>query len=320
MKRKLLILTSLLVGLMSQAQIVLNSNEMLAPGGKIKMKSSQSFSVIDTSVQGAGVTWDFSALVPGTDELHVEIQTPQQTPFGAFFTTANYAYKETPTAYRYFNLSSSKLERVGSYVSSAKTYSNPQTEMVYPLSLGTYNADTWQNTGSSSGGVYELTCVGTGTLKLPGGKVHNNVIMVRAYLEEFIISLNTYFWYDADNGAVLCQYIAGDGFFIDESINYTYEITTSNVGISESAPFGDISYINPVVDKLELSFGADVIKNYELSVMDLTGKVLKTLSGKTSDNHFVTEIPMYDLSAGVYLIKITDTQTNAMQLLRVVNR
>jgi len=129
------------------AQPTLTSNEMAPFGSSWTLTYTQNFSVMDTNIQGANATWNFTAVQPTPTTLTINIVDPAQTPYGPSFPNANYAYVESPnTAYRYFNLTPAKMERVGSWSSiGLKIYNDPQIEYVYPLTMGSYSYDTWDN-------------------------------------------------------------------------------------------------------------------------------------------------------------------------------
>ncbi|MGI8893897.1 MAG: hypothetical protein ACR2GN_10635 [Bacteroidia bacterium] len=57
----------------SIAQPTLNSNEMAPFGSSWTMIYTQSYNVIDTSIQGANVTWNFSAMQPTTSSFTINI-------------------------------------------------------------------------------------------------------------------------------------------------------------------------------------------------------------------------------------------------------
>ncbi|MGQ0826808.1 MAG: hypothetical protein ACT4ON_00280, partial [Bacteroidota bacterium] len=201
-----------------QAQPTLLSTEMLPYGSVMTNKGIANLTVIDTTIQGAGAVWNFSALTANANpDFVVNIVNPSTTPYAASFPGSNYGYREVTgatTNYRYFSLTGTKMERVGSYVSNVNLYNDPQVEYVFPLTLGTVNNDTWDNTNSSSGGTYDLKCIGSGTLTTPGGTF--NALMVRVHAVESFLDFYVYFWYSSDNGAILLTYVVGDGFFIPE--------------------------------------------------------------------------------------------------------
>src|SRR3990172_9848579 len=151
----MIILVLAVVNCLHAQQPALLSDEMAPFGTVFKLKQIQNLNIIDTTIQGAGVTWDFTGLTndPFYLDLIVTITDPAQTPYSSDFPNANYSYKEEPsTAYRYFYLDTSKMERIGSWSGGVlKTYNDPQVEYVFPLTLGVSNFDTWDNDQSSSG-------------------------------------------------------------------------------------------------------------------------------------------------------------------------
>ncbi|TAE85711.1 MAG: T9SS C-terminal target domain-containing protein [Bacteroidetes bacterium] len=315
MKKRLLAGTIILLSILHlSAQPVLNSNEMMSPGTTVKFNYSNSFSVIDTTIKGANAIWDFSKLTPDGDQFDFTIMPPSQTPYGGLFTNANYCFKETPTAYRYFNLNQEKMERVGSYSNILRKYTDPQTEYVFPLQLGTENIDDWNNDQSSFGGTYSLKCLGYGTLKLPNGIVHNNVLMVSVLVTE-IFDISAYYWYSSENGAALMNYVIGDGIFTNDVAFYAYQITNGNNSLSEVKPFGDVYYTNPVEHFLDINFPADVNKNVRYQIKDMQGK----LTGKSGEfsTSTMASIDMGGLTKGLYLIELKDIDGNAQQFLKV---
>src|SRR5688500_639037 len=102
-----------LCSLSSFSQVQINSSEVLPFGSTYILKGISNLSVIDTNIQGSNVSWDFSTLVPNSAILNVSIVDPATTPYGPFISNTNYAFKESPTiAYRYFNVTPTKMERV----------------------------------------------------------------------------------------------------------------------------------------------------------------------------------------------------------------
>src|SRR4051812_49215994 len=120
MKKILPTITLCLLFITTKAQLQLLSTEMLAYGSVMTDKSVLNLSVIDTSIQGAGVFWNFASIIPdpSVQNLVVTITDPAGTPYGSSFPNSNYGYYEVQgsyTAYRYFSLTGTKMERVGSY-------------------------------------------------------------------------------------------------------------------------------------------------------------------------------------------------------------
>lgn len=317
MKLKFLLILNFIT-VMSIAQPSLLSNEMAPFGTNWIMNYSQNFNLADTTIQGANVTWNFSSIQSNSQTLTINVVDPSQTPYGSSFPSANYCYIEGPTlTYVYYNLSSSKMERVGSWRNGTlNAYSDPQTEYIFPLTLGSYNYDTWDNTLSSSGGIYELECIGYGTLILPMG-TFNDVLMVRVHLEESFLELDAFFWYSSSNGSVLVQYIPGDGLFIPESLAYTTVINLTSV--NESGEFtNQFQYNNPVKSSLSLYFEKRTESDLKYKVLNAMGQQLD--AGVIMRNSSLAEIDMSQLSNGLYLLTLQEEKTNAQKTIKVVKQ
>lgn len=323
MKKQLLCAILACAGVAALAQPTLTQSQMLPFGTTMVFKTAQNELPIDTTIKGANVTWDCSALEPDllADDLNMEVMSPANTPFGSSFPNANYAYRETPDlAYRYFNLASNKFERVGSYSSGANIYNDPQIEMTFPLTMGTHNLDGWDNTQSSSGGTYEFECIGYGKLKLPNA-TYNNALMLRVHMiEDPFIDMFAYFWYNADNGAMLLEYVVGDGFFVGTFVQYLSSITTPQTAVTETSPVNNLSYTNPVKDQFRLSFTtAETTLEYTLT--DQLGRVIAKDTHKAAGNTMQNlSIDMQQLQQGLYFLNIQSPRSNQAQSLKLLKQ
>jgi hypothetical protein len=287
-----------------KAQPVLNSSEMLPFNSECNYSHPNGFSIIDTTIQGTNRMWDFHTITPdiaqGTYEI--TIMDPASTPYGVSYPNSNYCLKEMPgSTYNYYNLNSAAWERVGSSDSTGGShYSDTQKELVFPLQYGTTNSDTWESDGSSFPGTYDLKCIGTGTLKLPNA-TYTNALFVRAYLVNSFLELYSYFWYSSDNGAVLLQYIPGDGFWVPETAIY---LTSMTIGVEENEVAYKVYYNNPVDDKLNLTFVSNQNAVMEYTVINSMGDILDRSSFRTSvqqTNKLELDFSRY--SSGIYFVR-----------------
>lgn len=304
---KKLLLAILFVGSIcyAQAQPSLTCNEMLPFGSTLNFSYAASFSVIDTTIQGANVTWNFSALSPSaTTGPIVQIVNPASTPNGIAFPDANYCYKETPTAYRYFKLSSDKFERIGSFTSSLRTYTDSQIEMTFPFALNTANNDTWE-TSSGGTGDYDFNCIGYGTLVLPSGTY--NAFLTRVFTTSALADLYSYMWYSSDNGAILLQYIIGDGFFYSTSAMYINSLT---IDVSENKVVESIKYNNPVDNTLNVSFEAQDVSEIEYVLTNTVGGIVMngTVATVPSQANSLS-LDVSSLKPGMYFMTIRSAKT-----------
>lgn len=323
---KKIVLLFLFVGafLLANAQPVLTSNEMLPFGTLATYEYAAYYNVIDTTTQGANVSWNFSSLLPSITKTgySIEIVDPATTPYTASFPTADYAYKEiTPSvSYRYFTLSTDKFERIGSYVSSVKTYSDPQIEMTFPFQLGTTNYDTWVN--NISDGDYQFTCLGYGILTLPSGTY--NAFLARAVATEDnmmfgLITIPLYLWYSSDNGQILVQFQIGDGFLFSTVASY---MTSTTIDVSETKIVESVKYNNPVDNDLKISFTANDVSAIQYQIMNMSGSIVKAgniaVSASTSNQ---VEINMSSLCAGMYFVSLNAANSNFKpEILKVIKK
>ena len=307
-------------GFQMQAQPTLHSAEMLGYGSIMHLQYLTDFQVIDTTIQGADVLWDFSSLPTssGADDLFVEIVDPATTPQGSEFPEANYAYKETPLFnYRYFILNESEFSRIGSAVSNQLNfYSDHQTELVFPLTMGTANNDTWASSNSSFGGDYNFQCVGYGKLILPSG-TFENVLMVRVLLTE-LSDLWVYFWYSADNGAILLEYTEGDGFFYPEFGLQLRELDVM-VGTTNTNVVDNVIYNNPVASNLTVNLFSDDFPDIQYQMVDVNGQriLFDELKGNR-EKHQQLHLDMSFLSPGMYFLQLyTDHGSQSCKIIKI---
>lgn len=318
--KKILLTTSFAILLFSlKAQQILLSSEMLPFGSMSVQKTVSNLSVIDTTIQGANKTWNFSSITYNTavSDMSVHIVNPTTTPNGASFSNSNYAYKEvtsTTTNYRYFNLTSSVLERVGSYVSNVNVYSNPQVEYVFPTVLGTTNNDSWASTNSSTGGTYNLKCIGTGTIVLPSGTY--NALMVRVNVAESFLAFPVYTWYSADNGVQLLSYIVGDGTFIAPK---GLVLSSLSVGINELEFLADIKYINPVTDNFFMNFTTKINEEVNYTLTNSLGQVICKGKSENFDNKHSINVEMSSQTSGLYFLTLqSEGSSNEIKTIKLI--
>lgn len=303
----------------SFGQLTLLSGEMLPFNSSFTMLTVQDPSAVDTSLNGAGVTWNFATLQPAASGAYIttNIVNPAGTPYASSFPSANYAYYEQPNgAYRYFTLTGTKMERVGSYSGGAlKTYTDPQIEYVFPLALGVSSNDTWANTASSFGGVYNLTCTGTGTLILPSGSY--DALKVRVYVEDGPLALTTYFWYDADNGSILLQYIEGDGIFTSTSARYLSQITLNT---KESELLQNLTYNNPVEGTLNLGFQNAYNETFTYRLYDINGRTVADGQIANAGQQAFVSRDMSHLAPGLYYFTLANTSGTRTETLKLIKQ
>jgi hypothetical protein len=110
MKPPALFLSSavLLLAFHVQAQPTLSSDELLPYNSRMSWKNVSNYAtVIDTTVQGANVTWNFSDIVPIDDffaDLRMTVRSPSDplVDFVSHFPDANWILTNNDNAAQYF--------------------------------------------------------------------------------------------------------------------------------------------------------------------------------------------------------------------------
>lgn len=321
MKNLLPLTFSILAAGSIYAQPSLTSDEMLPFGSLMEFYYADNYAIIDTNIKGADVTWDLADLeeISG-DDVSIEIVDPAETPHGDEFPESNYGYHEIypgVNAYRYFNLTSELMERVGSYISgTANTFTNSQEEYIFPFELGVTNIDTWDNTASGfGGGDYNLECVGYGTLILPAMTI-NDALMVRVHVTEGdIIDIMVFLWYSSENGAILLQYVNGDGFWVGDKAIYLTALEVYT-GINDEPVTENIIFNNPVDDVLNITF-ENYYANGSYKIFNELGQVIKSEIITSASSQW--QIPVADLPLGIYtvLISADGKQPEAIRMVKM---
>ena len=307
---------------------VLTRNKMMTFGSITQMAdvSESTIDLIDFNQTGENQVWDFSE-ISNADPNKVYISTierPVNTPYYTNYPLSNYVMVEktltdnieTNLRYNYYLLSDTQLERLGSTNSTTKessTYSNPQTEYVFPLSYGTTNEDTWKASFSFFTGYASLECIGTGTLKLPNG-VYENVFMVHLVIDDNVLILSdNYFWLSENGALLVAYYIIDYVLFTDVSAMYS---TNTNIvtGLkSIKSIVNNIQYNNPVKNTLELKMETTGISaGLKLSLTNTLGKTVLTKEVPSFSSGINTiNLDLSDLDSGVYFLAINISESSS---------
>jgi hypothetical protein len=307
MKRTILLLCSGLTGSLTLfAQPTITSSSYAGVGSSVTLTEATAFE-LDT-IKGANVIWDFSGLVPESpqdfDPKIITYVNPSTSPFGSIFPTANVCYREEEGAnirYSYFIKTATKIERIGSAVSSTQTvtYSNPQTELVFPFTYGVTSSDEWANTQSTFGGTTDIEAIGYGTLTLPNNRVYNNIQLMRVTVDE-LIRFSIYYWLN-ESGEVLALYTEGDGLFVPLSVRYATTINSVSVNEFTQTEL-KVRYVNPVLNNCTL----ELPKQHgalTYTVTNVLGQVIST--GAIQQDQQNITIEMSDFTPGVYFVTAT---------------
>lgn len=294
--------TALLMALASTGALVaqpytLTHNEQLPAGSTYQMRAVQNLAAIDTTL-GQNVTWQLGDLVGTGNQQTVSILAPGASPYGASFPTANYCiYESVIPRYAYFTNTPDSMSRIGFYVSSLGTYSDPQTELVYPVTYGDSNVDTWANNTVSFPGTFRYDVVGTGTLVLPNG-TWNDVLLLRVRAEN-IIPFFQYLWVSAINGANLLIYTQASLFGGANALM----ITNLDVGLDDHGQDLDLRVHAPADGLLPITYTASAPMAYR--ILDAAGRLLANGRLPASLQPGTAYLDIARAATGIHLLELT---------------
>jgi hypothetical protein len=276
---------------------VLNSSEMLPPGSIVTYRLASNPGIMDTTSTGSGVSWDFTALQATGNPFTLEVLAPAAAPHTAQVPGANYAiYENAIPRYSYFNLNTQEFARVGYYVNTLHTYTDPQVELVFPVALGSSHSDTWANTDVSFPGTYDHACIATGSLALPGA-TYPDVLLVRIAVEN-IFPLVAFQWFDATNGSILAMYFA-PSFFQPEGAHFASNVS---IGIEELGDQLGLR-LNTLVDQhLHVTYTSPQV--LEWRVMDVAGRLLREGILPAHGVAGTAILDMGGLAQGIHLLEL----------------
>lgn len=281
------------------AQPTITSASYLGVGSSVTLSEATAIE-LDTT-KGANITWNFSTLQIDQDFAPKKITyiNPSTSPFISLFPTANLVYKDeenNDVKYHYFTKSVTGIERLGSAAtgSTPTTYTNTQTEMVFPFTIGTSNIDAWESSASSFGGTLSIDGIGYGTLLLPNNRTYTNVQLMRTTMDE-LIPFVIYYWL-SDKGETLAFYSEGDGFFIPLTVRFATTVTTVNVKETALQSL-TVQYVNPVQSTFAIQLPAKHEK-LTYTITNVLGQVLATAD--IQPHELSCNISMAQLQQGIY--------------------
>ncbi len=301
------------------------------PGDNLTFSSCD---FVDPGAAGAGVTWDHSSLsVIGSNTISY-IAVPSN--FTASFPNATVAQDEGGDQFLFYRASASGFADDGFNIGGfTGTCTDPLTLLAYPMSFnGTFTDNStcsvtdgttsWARTATNSG-----TADAHGDIILPFGTVAN-VLRVHTvqdmidnqYDPPSTVNTETYAWYrPGTHGSVFAvTYINAVYFGFPLNDSSATVIDGSAIGLDELVrhDIGVELWPNPAADRVEVVYGLDAGHALTIDVLDLTGQVVRTLARTTRAAGVQREsIPVADLPAGAYLVRITD-DTGATGMQRLV--
>jgi hypothetical protein len=278
---------------------------------------------------GAGVTWNFGAFMDGMPDTITYVSCAS-TPYCDSFmgSTVSGVYGSD---YNYLTANSDSLSSNGFYSAPAfYHYSNPSTVLKYPFTFNSMFVDTAEmgysatflvtNFDSSYADAY-------GTLILPSGTFANTL---RVYTRSIGVMTTPGFPPNQDTAIRYAWYSPGFhspllSIQLDNSsgsweINYASYLTTP-VSTTVHKVTAGISalkvYPTPANDIIHISFALSNADQVHIALSDVTGKTIEVRNTNTSAGNNELSIPVADLPAGMYLLRVhtaNETITNKISV------
>lgn len=168
----------------ANAQTLTEALNSPVPGDEFLMHTSSVAFV--PGPPGTGLTWDASYMDMNTDQPEIWMD-PASTPYEADYPMATLASWNNTSTYSYYRSDMDAFEYLGyAHTSQQYDYDDPETRLVFPLSLGNSWTDSFHNYNDSLWGTRDGLADATGTLVMPYGTI-DNVLRVREDISSHII-------------------------------------------------------------------------------------------------------------------------------------
>ena len=266
---------------------------------------------IDTAIQGSGSVWNFSVMTPDIfyPDQHYSVVDPLTNPFISQFPGTNYCIENTTWGlnnfYTYYSLTNSLFERLGSYEDTLNVCSNSQIELVFPLSMGSYNSDSMNCLLFPHRNYYSFYAVGFGTLILPSGSF--NAIMIRINSNDRLGNETTYKWFDSDNGLTLLTYTLYDPYVSGNINSYLH---SSTIGVEQITNLYELNYQNPIENNFTLNYRSKTTLRFLFHLNNILGQEVFYAEDEVSaDKKETLNIDFSPFASGIYFLNIRSGKT-----------
>ena len=306
-------------------------------GTQVSLRGASSYE--EQEVGGEDLTWDYSEL-NGSGNITIRVQTvvePDGQPAAESYPTATHVYSANNinsgiSDYKEFG--DNEIELLGRHFNLDEPgdpdlidYTDPRTELVFPLSYGDTFTDTYENQQSNSVAEYYETAEFTatvdawGTLILPEG-TFEDVLRVRYDItgeftsiefdveETVSLTETSYAYYKA--GIALPLMVAGERVQGESTFLSTRFYDPTTIGIEEVTALNNVSlYPSPANDFLHVELDLVQSSDVTVEIYDMTGKrVLLHNEGASPAGANVFSLPVSSLASGVYVATVRTQKGN----------
>jgi hypothetical protein len=340
MKKLYLGLISISLFFTLQAQVSITSSDMPVSGDMISMRTTNSVNGLNYTNTGNNYTWDFSTL-SGTADVIDTFLSVGSTPvfYNIAFYMATVAKKQSmpsipgipiSNGYSFQKNSSSQFSELGVGLTISgfpvpMKFDNPDIRYKFPVTYGTSDSTDSKYSASIPGlGYYgekrhRVNYVdGWGVLYLPYDTF--NVIRVKSIVQNIdSLYLDTIsMGFNIPRNVTEYKWLAPGHHLPVLQIDKTTTSTTVRYFSSKPIGYGmtDIYnsdalniFPNPTTDILTVIVKNNSSEN-QVSVLDITGKEVYR---KIFTNEYKMDIPVNNLTKGLYFIRISNSQKNSCQ-------
>ena len=272
---------------------------------------------VTPGASGATVTWNFATL-PTVYMDTVNFVSCTVAPDCGTFSGSNLAIMSSTTDFSYFNEGPAGLTMLG-YVSGGMSspYVSGLDVFYYPLSYNSTHTDTaimdyagFDIQHISDSFVYDAY----GTLILPTGTFTNAVRVHKISItrdssfaiptwDVSVSRTDDYFWYVSGIHFPLLQLTIDTAY--GNSVEYYGTSPSLGTATIDEQAGGMRIFPNPAAQDIHIAFNIAETKNAVVSVADLTGSVVATVSSErmVAGANDIT-IPVSNLPAGMYIVQL----------------
>jgi len=311
------------------AQPVITATSLGTPGTVVTLDAAVGTG-FDIGLSGADINWDFSTLtLSGVTETLI-FSEPEGTPYAADFTTATFALENPVDEFAYYIADADEFTIIGNGAGGiAMVYDDPRTLFSLPITFHDMSSDAFylsymDGVENISYGTTSWNADAYGTLKLPGGDIHNNVLRVQVQTTQTdslpgdlisIYMVTTVVWMNAANAYPLVTYDKIDVLFpVPASFQFMRVATDITTEVME--PQLHENSLSLVPNPAQGSVHIQTIAGFEpeqITVTDLAGSIVlqQSIVGNTAS------ISLENIPSGIYLVRASNKERSVVDRLVV---
>jgi|GEM_PF-1377549 len=337
--------------LAAYSQISLTAGDFAQIGDK-SWYFSDTASYYGPGASGALAQWNFSQ-AQRSDSSRVEVISPAGVSGAAMFPGANQVYSEDMMSFAFYKLDNTGLTALGMSADipgfEPSVYHPGHMELDFPFTYQDQTLASYTSEFAFSGadlGIYRIVVRSTntvsieadgyGTLATPAGtcealrlkRVQNSVDSMFMQLapgspliyadETYTSGYEAYIWYGKNGKFPLAIY--EPSYDISTPGLFQYYVTDGNtMALPQETPAADKSlsiWPNPLTNGQALNVHFNGQNNYNLQLIDLSGKTLWQTQAKNSSQ----QVSLPALKPGMYILKATGTNVEHTQSTRLILR